>query len=601
MDAAAQQQNLQVLGQLLQERLQSEFPQTVPLEVRCVLKDGALMILGQHPESGVTLEPQLMLAALQQALQSLQPQVNQPVQVYLRLVGQKQPYAVDFFMLQPPGALPDVQPASIDNAIAENAASPSEEYRTSDNLAESMQVIDPAAESSSFEEPPHPLPIKRSSPRFSNLPMPILAGGAGVALATLLAGVYLLTRPCVIGECKPIQTAQQLSQESTQLTRQAKSEQELLAARQQLEQASNVLQTIPRWSSRYQEAQNLSQTFLEQSQTINQAVTALQKASVAAQKSQNPPHTAQEWQAILALWQGAIAPLEAMPRNSQVYSLAQQKLPGYRANLKSVEQQLNVEQQAAKKLTQALAAAKVATTRQEAAQSLQNWQQVQSNWQEAVNALTAIAKNSTADKQAQQLLANYRPKLNAVRDRTAKEQISAKAYNQAVNLATAAKRYEQQNQPAAAVNTWSQALNAAQQVPTETFYYSQAQPLLDTYSSALKQAQEKLKVANISQKARVDLNRTCSGSIRVCSYSLDNQGIIVRLTSDYERAFTTASGDAKAQAGVRQHFQTLRQALEVISNNVNLPLQIYNPQGTVIHTYRPGSSGEGSSEGDNEI
>jgi hypothetical protein len=36
------------------------------------------------------------------------------------------------------------------------------------------------------------------------------------------------------------------------------------------------------------------------------------------------------------------------------------------------------------------------------------------------------------------------------RDRTTKEQISTKAYNQAVSLANLAKRYEQQNQLATA-------------------------------------------------------------------------------------------------------------------------------------------------------
>lgn len=616
MEAAARQEELQVLGQLLQERLQSEFPQAVPLQVRCAIKDGTLMVLSEHPAS-VTLDPPATFAALQQALQSLQPQVAQAVEVYLRVAGQKQPYAIDFFVLQPPVSLPIEEPVGLETSW-ENPASPADEYQTPNKRGETPPLAevknsDGSSDFSNSFEPLAPapdlsseiVPVKRfyeadttSRWRQFKLPLPMLVAGAGVALAASLSGVYLLTRPCVISDCEPIQTAQQLSQESAQLTRRAKSQQQLTAAQQQLAEATDALQTIPGWSPRYQEAQQLSQTLSTQSGTLNQAVTALQKASAAAQKSQNTPHTVQEWQGIQALWREAITPLEAVPRNSTVYSLAQQKLPGYRANLKSVNQQLNAEQQAAKKLTKALATAQIATTRQGAAQSLQKWQQVQSTWQVAVNSLASIPTTSTAHKEAQQLLVTYRPKLAAAGDRTTKEQISAKAYNQAISLATLAQRYEQQNQLPEAVTNWSQALNAAKQVPTETFYHSKAQPIIDSYSSALKQAEDKLKTANILQKVRTDLNRTCSGSIQVCNYTLNSQGITVRLTSDYEeaveRSFITANvqGYSNSQSGVVNHYQTLRQALETISYNSTLPLQVYDAKGSLIHTYSPGIQAE---------
>lgn len=613
MEAAARQEDLQVLGQLLQQHLQSEFPQAVPLQVRCAIKDGTLMVLSQHPPD-MTLEPHEMFAALQQALQSLQPQVAQPVEVNLRVAGQKQPYSIDFFVLQPPISLPVAEPVGLETSC-EKPASPSEEYETPNKwgdppLAE-VKNLTGSSETffdSSNQLAPAPnlsskiVPVKRFSfadatsrwPQFKS-PLPILVAGAGVALAASLGGVYLLTRPCVIGECEPIQTAQQLNQESAQLTRRAKSQQQLTAAQQQLAEATDALQTIPPWSPRYQEAQQLSQTLSTESGTLNQAVTALQKASAAAQKTQNPPHTVQEWQAIQALWREVIRPLEAVPRNSAVYSLAQQKLPGYRANLTSVHQQLKAEQQATKKLKLALATSQVATKRQSAAQSLQKWQQVQSTWQVAVDLLVSIPKTSTAHKEAQHLLRTYRLKLVAAGDRTTKEQFSAKTYNQAISLATVAQRYEQQNQLATAVTNWSQALNAAKQVPTGSFYHSKAQPIIDSYSSALKQAEDKLKAANILQKVRTDLDRTCSGSIQVCNYTLNSQAITVRLTSDYERAVeqsfidANVQDDSNTQAGVVNYYQALLQALEAISYNASLPLQVYDAEGSLIHNYRPGT------------
>lgn len=572
------------------------------------------MVLSQHP-SEVVPEPRPMLEGLQQALQTLEIKVDQPVQLYLKVAGQKQPYATHSFTLDLPVSLPVDEPSelekiwdtldSLDDEIpAEEvtnldgneiskassgwlgkvALAPNLSSEPSKNSSDWLDKVVPA-ENLSFKV----VPVKRD--RQFKLPLPILVAGACVALAASLKGVYLLKSACVIGDCEPIQMAQQLSQESTIAARQAKSQQQLKAAQQQLAQATVALQAIPHWSPRYQEAQDLSQNLSTLSATLNQAVTALQKASVAAQTSQYPSHTVQQWQVIQTLWQEAITLLEAVPHNSVLAPLAQQKLPGYRASLKSVNQQLNAEQQAAKKLTKALETARNATTRQGAAQSLQNWQQVQSMWQVAVNELASIPKGSTVYKEAQQLLGTYRPKLAAVSDRTTKEQISAKAYNQVVSLATLAKNYEQQNQLTTAVNNWTQALNFVKQVPSETFYYNKAQFLIDSYSSALNQAEEKLRVANVLQKARADLNRTCSGDLRVCNYLLNNQGISVRLTSDYEQAVerilktAAASGDSNTQAAVAQHYQTLQQALEAISYNANLPLQFNDAKGSSIYTF----------------
>lgn len=555
MKVAARQDDLEVLEWLLQERLHSEMPLGDFLQVRCAIKNGTLMVLSQHP-TGVVPEPQPTLAALQQALQSLQPQVAQSVQLELKLAHQNQPYATHSFMLQPP----------IQAGEQGRLGAPSGDRGERGAEGEESRQL--------------------------KFPMPILIAVACAGFAACLSSVYLLTRPCVIGECEPIQTAQQMSQESATAARRAKSQQELAAAQQQLAEATVALQKIPQWSPSYQKAQQMSGTLSTQSATLNQALTALQKAS-AAQKNQNPPHTAQEWQAIQALWRSTIASLQAVPHNSAVYPLAQQKLPLFRASLKSVDRQLNIEQQATKKLTLALTTAEVATKRQSSAQSLQNWQQVKSTWQVVVNELASIPKNSTANKEAQQLLQTYRPKLAAVRDRTTSEQVSALAYNQAVRLANLAKLYEQQNQLAMAVTNWKHALNAANQVPTGTFYHIKAQPLIDPYTTALKQAEEKLIVVKILQKTRADLNRTCSGELRFCNYSLLNQGIIVQLTSDYQRAleriFMTAAayGDSKTQAAVVGHYQSLQQALEAISYNATLPLQVYDSKGSPILIYNP--------------
>lgn len=323
-----------------------------------------------------------------------------------------------------------------------------------------------------------------------------LVAFAGVALSACLSGFYLLTSACVIGdECKLIQTAQQLEREASFTKKQATSEQQLRVAQQHLAEATAALHKIPSWSPRYQEAQQLLQNFSLPSATLTFAVRALDKASVAEQKSQNPPHTVQELQKIQALWQEAIKLLEAIPKTSALALLAQKKLPQYQDSLKYVNQHSTAEQQAAKKLTQATATAQVARTRQSVAQSLLDWQQVHSTWQVAVNALAEIPKTSTTYKEAQQLLGTYRPQLAAARKPI--EKFSTIAYKQAVSHANLAKSYEQQKQFTKAVNNWSKALTHAKLVPTGTFYHSKAQPFIDRHTESLKQAQAKLKVANV--------------------------------------------------------------------------------------------------------
>jgi CRISPR/Cas system CSM-associated protein Csm2 small subunit len=421
----------------------------------------------------------------------------------------------------------------------------------------------------------------------------LLVVGGGVVLAAIFTSIYMLTRPCVIGRCKPLQTAQQLNQGATRMAKSADSQSELLAAQQQLVAANNSLKQIPRWSGHYQEAQQLSQSLFNQSALLNQAIAALQQGARATQRSQNPPRSALELQTIQALWQDAIANLAAVPSDSALFPLAQQKLPAYQTNLKSVNQQLQMEQQASKKLILAQKTALLAKQRQDTAQSWQAWQTAKSNWVSAIDTLATIPKTSAAYKEAQQLLPTYQTQLATASDRASKEQMAAKAFSQAISQANLAQREQQQNQFTNAVNNWKQALTYAKQVPSGTLYYKQVQPLITSYSETIQQAQAQLKVANVLQKARTDLNRTCSSNIRVCTYTVNNKLIVVQLTSGYEQTVERnyivgkRKGDLSLQAGIAFHYRALRQALEIISANADIPLQVYEPDGSLIHSYKP--------------
>ncbi len=422
---------------------------------------------------------------------------------------------------------------------------------------------------------------------------PILLGAALVGTVVLGSGAYLLTRPCVMSECKEIQAAQKLKTESRQLTSRAKSENELVAVQKQLETTSADLAVIPSWSSRYQQAEELKVSLSGQSAKINQVIKALQTAAVATQKTQIPAKSLEELQTTQHLWRQAIAPLETINPNSELYKLVQPKLLKYRLSLQTVNQQLQSQERWLKKLTAAKGVASVATKREANAKSLNDWRKVQSTWQIAVNALIVIPSNSPASQEAQKLLLEYKPKLAAARDRATKEQLAAQSYQQAVNAAKQARAYEKLNQWQAAVVYWSQAFQTVKQISQDSLYYSAAQSLTEPYSAALKQAQEKLELTNSWQQTQNDLTKTCSSEIRICTFNINDKGIIVSLTPEYEQILQSTSSEADPQnatpvVDATNHLQVLEEALAVISDNANIPLLLYDTQGQGIYTRIPG-------------
>ncbi|MEH2037816.1 hypothetical protein [Nostoc sp.] len=574
MKVAVQQEDLQLLAKTLQEQLLVEVSTAEVFEVKCVVNKGELMILTQHA-SDVIVDAQLIFAVIEEVLQSLAPHKEQQVQCFLRVFGEQLPYTKCFLALKPTGGWV----AEKD----EEVISPSSSLTYSPLINESEEekeeeLFDP------FADVPN---LSASKPGFQV--KPILLGAALVGIIVLGGGAYLLTRPCVMSECQEIQNAKQLKTKSPQLMRRAKSEKELVAVQQQLATASVDLNVIPSWSPRYQLSQELQASLSGRAEKINQVVKALQTASLATQKVQNPASSLEELQSRQHLWRQAIAPLESISSSSELYGLVQGKLLNYRVRLHAVNQQIFIEEKWLNKLTAAKGVAVAAEKREAAAKSLNDWQKAQSTWLVVINGLNTIPRNSVGYQEAQKLLVDYKPKLVLVRDRATKEQLAVKTYQQARITANQAKVYEQQNQWQAAAIYWEQALQTAKKVPQDSLYYTQAQSLIEPYSATLKQAQEKLQVVSSLQQTRTDLNKTCINGIRICTFSIDNAEIIVRLTPEYDQIrqnnlANPYSKNSDTAVDVTNHLQILREALAVIGENANLSLFLYDSQSQVIYT-----------------
>lgn len=584
MKVAVQQEDLQLLAKTLQEQLLVEVSTTEVFEVKCAVNKEELMILTQHT-SDVIVDAQLIFGVIEEVLQSLAPHKEQRVQCFLRVFGEQLPYAKCFLALKQTGGWGDGKMGDKGKGRVNAYSSPSSSLTYSPLIDETQEEepFDPFADTPNLLASKPAFPIKL-----------ILLGAALVGIVVLGGGASLLTRPCVMSECKEIQNAEQLKTISPQLMRRANSEKELVVVQQQLAAASATLNAIPSWSPRYQVSEELKATLSGRAEKISQVVKALQMASLAEQKV---AYSLEELQVRQHLWRQAIAPLETISSSSELYGLVQGKLLSYRVRLHVVNQQIFTEEKWLKKLTAAKAVANAAENQENTAKSLNEWQKVQFTWLVVVNALNTIPQTSVGYQEAQKLLIDYKPKLVAARDRATKEQFAVKTYQQAVSSAKQAKVYQQQNQWQAAATYWDQALQTAKKVSQDSLYYTQAQSLIEPYSAALKQVQEKLQVVSSLQQSRTDLDKTCINGIRICTFSIDNTRIIVRLTPEYDQIrqnnlanpysknlANPYSKNSDTAVDVTNHLQILREALAVISDNANLSLFLYDSQGQVIYT-----------------
>ncbi|MGQ9871117.1 hypothetical protein [Leptodesmis sp.] len=600
METGMQQENLRQIGRRLQEQLRLHLP-LLPLRVQCALKEN-LMVLVQHPP-GIEVEPAQVFGILQQALADIpadwlpdrpSPSSNQNslIKLYLRVAGQAKPCAAHAFRFSSTANFSfksEVPLSSEDATVAEPAADATIAEPTEDRPLAQLDEIAPSASAalSRSERKPELVAVGDRSAispgrlRAKGNPQPWLAAGGGLVAAVLVGGsLYALTRPCVWGICQPLQTAQILAQQSAQLLQGNPSEQAEQQTRQHLTEARRLVSEIPPWSRSYGEAQGVQQL-------LDQILSAESKAEMATRKGQVTAQSVADWQAVESLWREAIAPLESVAQTSPLYPYAQQRLTAYRANLKWIEQRIVAEQEARKRLLIAKQTVGLAEARQNTAKELQDWQIAQSTWLVTMNALQQIPEGTTSYTEAQQLMQNYQPKLVAVRDRVTQEQLATKAYTQAVQSEQQAKAWQQKNQWSQAAASWQSVLNYAGQVPEETSVSSQAQTLAANAASALKQAQTVVKV-------RDDLDRICFASGKICDYTIQNDVIKVKFVSAYERRARTIGGisyfsrDYETMYKIDQHFASLAKALQTVSTNSGIPIQVYNSDNQVLGAFVPG-------------
>ncbi|MEA5581054.1 hypothetical protein VB620_06835 [Nodularia harveyana UHCC-0300] len=565
MKVAVKQQDLQLLALSLHEEVLRKFPSGETFEIKCAIKKDELMILVEHLED-VTFRTEDIFLLLKQVLESSLTDQEQRVRCFLKKFGEELPHAKCSLMIYQ-----------------------REKVRSSIPLSSSLTYTPPIIE----DELEEPYDVWVDTPdsltEQSELPVKsLLLGITLMGICVFGSGFYLLSRPCVMSECRELQVAEQLNWESQQMIRTVNSTSELVGIQQQLERATSDLDNIPMWSPRYEKAEELKASLSMESNQIQQVVKAIEAADVAEQKMPPSGKSFADLQDMQHLWRVAIAPLEAIPSSSEMYDLVQPRLSTYRQSLQTVNQELLGQEKWVKKINDAKAAAIVATERAATAQSLSEWEKAQSTWQIVINALNIIPPTSPVYPEVQELLSEYQPQLFKTRDRAIKEQTAARNYQEAINTANQAKTYAENKQWEIAVTFWDQALQNIQQISPDSFYYNASQRLIEPYSTALKEAQRELQTIRVMVEVRDDLDEICTREIRICTFTINQTAIAVSLTPNYEYLIYTTlfANDPETN----NHWYLLQESLGVIGDRVNLPVFIYDTQGQGLYTHIPKGS-----------
>ncbi len=601
-----QQISLHQLAQQLQGKLLS-LPQNLPFQVQCVMKNGSLMVLAQHPPDE-TIDHQQVFGELEQVIQAaLTPELIRALfqteaiptgaqaKLYLRQLGQKLPYGSHRFPLSEDSELTDQysigESADDFHDNLKHLESSFDRQNGSSDWEQGLTLTldEPETDESflltealSHEETREGAETQERSPWLW-----WIAAGIGVSVVSFATGMVLMTRPCMTNQCEPFQSAQNLTSQATQAIQTAQTGLELQQAQQQLKQADTLLESIPLWSQQHGDAEMMQKSNQTNILLLDQVIAAEKLAEDAGQKMRTLPQTVQDWQNIQATWRSAIAQLEKVPQGTPLSNFAQQRLKNYQDSLELTNQAIAAEKQAQKQLAAAKSTASLAQAREGTAQAIENLHQAQVTWQVAVNALKQIPNTTTSFTEAQQLLTDYSSKLSLVRERANREDLAQKSLNQALGLAKKAESLQQQNQWTQAVANWRSAVTQLERIPEGTAYHDQAQTLEVSYSSSLQKAESQLQVAVSQQKLQNDLNRVCAGSPKICNSLILSNSIRVQFTPAYEnalkQAYTTGqAGNYAILGGAVNHIESLQTALQAISNNAGLPIEVYNANGTEL-------------------
>lgn len=150
-----------------------------------------------------------------------------------------------------------------------------------------------------------------------------------------------------------------------------------------------------------------AQGSLQTATTMDAAKAFAMQAAVA---SQNPPHSAAQWEQVERLWDMAIARLERVEADAPDYLEVQQKLAEYEVNRGIVATRLQAQQESVQTLNQAKEAIADWQELARVEQDRLDWGRLSGDLRKIITQLEQIQAGTTASAEAQELLKFARDK-----------------------------------------------------------------------------------------------------------------------------------------------------------------------------------------------
>ena len=353
-----------------------------------------------------------------------------------------------------------------------------------------------------------------------------------------------------------------------------------------LNQSLEILEPIPVWSSHSATAQERREIYTIHLGHINQLLDVEEAVNHANQLSSQTVYSLEDLQTVRLLWKSAIDDLDLLPLDSPLHEFAQTQLVDFQPRLLTAEQQLQKEEEAITALETAQEAAQLAQVRQGVAQNLENWQFARVTWLVALNRLKRVKEGTLAASEAERLMVFYQTSLDDVNAQVSREHVASTSLEKAESHAQIATAAEQRHDWQQAIADWNSAIQYIQHVDSGSTYYLKAEGLLTQYQDAVAQVQEQLKAKVLIEG---ELKQSCLGELQLCHIVSIGQSIKLQLDESYMDAIRTARGNGNynLQAVVTDHQLMVRQSLDRIANNFDLPIEVYNPDGGLLERHIP--------------
>ncbi|MBW4648711.1 MAG: hypothetical protein KME06_08410 [Kastovskya adunca ATA6-11-RM4] len=339
---------------------------------------------------------------------------------------------------------------------------------------------------------------------IANLPYPVIRRPVVRTAPILLLPSYINIEENYRQAIASVEQAQQLIERPT-------SQADLESGEQKVKEAQKHLDALPMWfiddwreyslwydwrfspygfyTARKQVGELQAKVFQEKNAQV--LLVQSEQALNAAKQQYQQASTPTDKQLAIAAWHSAIDQLQQIPSTTLAGRTAQSKRENYQRDFKDI-----VGLAAGNERISTLIAAaqqfsfRAAQMGQNPPHSVDEWEQVENLWRDAINRLERISSDDLAGyAQAQRLLAEYKTNLGQISIRKQAEANSVRAFERAQSQIESLQRYASTSSPDYTISQLSGIINELRKVQNGTTVYLETQNLLLSAQNKLNQLQ----------------------------------------------------------------------------------------------------------------